>query len=259
MSIYEDLIQLHEDLIEFGSGIQSKSATKFKKEKHIESNVHAVFYKVIAYGIILHRAAKTLCENGWTHVTPILLRTIMECSVNCLAIIHNDYAEYMAFKYFYHDYVEILRDNNSSHELKAKNLSDIEKGLEHIKNLAAKEKAVKFVENDKLEIFWFRPDESGVSSIIKKHGSDGLTLIYRSFSKSIHASHIGMFLLKDDPDNIEINPCENPVKTNLAIIISCRLLLELINIRINYEDLGFDTEYKGFLERILAFENKVRY
>jgi hypothetical protein len=36
-------------------------------------------------------------------------------------------------------------------------------------------------------------------------------------------------------------------------------LLELINIRINYEDLGFDTEYKGFLERILAFENKVRY
>lgn len=129
MVIPENLIQLHEDLIEFGSEVLMKSKAKFENEQHIESNVQTVFYKVNAYGIILHRAIKALCESGWTHVTPILLRTIMECSANCLAIVNNDLPEYMAFKYLYHEYVEVLRDSNSSDSLKSKNLSNIKTGL----------------------------------------------------------------------------------------------------------------------------------
>lgn len=259
MTTFEDLIQLHEDLIKFGSDIHEKSIRKFEKEQHIESNVHAVFLRIIPYGIILHRAIKTLCENRWSHTTPVLLRTIMECSANCLAIIHNDYAEYMAFKYLYHDYVDILRENNSCFVLKAKNLSDIEEGLGHIKNSVAKEKATKFAYEEKVKVFWFAPDEKGISNIIEEYGSSGLRLIYKYFSKSVHASHIGMYLLKDDPDNIDINPCENPEKTDVALMLSCWLLLEFLYIRSSYEDLGFDSEYIIFKERISKFENRVKF
>lgn len=111
---------------------------------------------------------------------------------------------------------------------------------------------------DKLKTFWFQKEEKGVSNIIKGYGSDELKQVYKFFSKSVHASHIGMFLLKDDPDNIDIYPCENPMKTNLAIVLSCKFLLELINIRIIYESLGFESEYTRFIERILALESEVR-
>jgi len=43
MSIPEDIIQLHEDLIELGSKIRSKSESKFKEEEHVERNVQVVF------------------------------------------------------------------------------------------------------------------------------------------------------------------------------------------------------------------------
>ena len=259
MSIYEDLIQLHKDLIDFGSEIQSKSSTKFEKEQHIESNVHTVFHRVNAYGIILHRAIKTLCENGWTHTTPGLLRTIMECSVNCLAIINNAHPEYMAFKYLYHSWIEVLRDNKSQESLKAKSKIDVDKGLENIKNSANKELAKRYVEEGNIKTFWFKPEEQNISEIISCYGSNELKFVYGALSKPVHASHIGMFLFKDDPNDIDINPCENPKKTPFAIISSCRLILELLNIRDEYEDLGFDSEYNGFLKRILEFENKVKY
>lgn len=72
MKIPKDIIKLHEEIISFGSEMLSKSSTKLEQENHIPNNVQAVFYKINAYGITLHRAIKTLCENGWTHVTPCL-------------------------------------------------------------------------------------------------------------------------------------------------------------------------------------------
>jgi len=258
MTISKDLIQLHEGLIEFGSIIQSISAKKFEKEQHIESNVHAVFYKVTAYAITLHRAILSLCEDGWTHISPMLLRTIIECSSNCLTIVNNKLPEYMAFKYLYYEYLKIYQDKTSSDELKKKNLSDIKQGLTHIKKTSAKKATEDFIKAEQLGIFWFRPEENNIISIVSKYGSDELKFVYGILSWSVHAMHLGLFAFKDDPDDVDINPCENPNKTKLAIVFSCRLLLEFLRIRCEYEGLRFGSKYNRLIERIFAFEKEVR-
>lgn len=261
MPVLDNLIQIHEDLIEFGSKIQKESVRKFEEREHIESNVHAVFHKVIAYAITLHRAVLLLCREGWTHITPILLRTILDCSANCLAIIHNQHPEYMAFKYFYYENIRILKDNNYPNKINKMNIIKIEKGLSDIRNIKAREKAEDFLRSilkkEKIGIFWFKPEEKSYSSIIRKYGNDKLKYIYGILSMAIHGSHLGLFFFKDNPDDININPSENPKKTNIAVLTSCRLLLELLNIRIVYENLRFGDEYNSFVERILSFENEL--
>lgn len=71
---------------------------------------------------------------------------------------------------------------------------------------------------------------------------------------AVHATHFGLLLFKDDPNDININPCENPIKTKAALIISCRLLLELLNIENEYENLGFNSEYNQFVGRIVDID-----
>lgn len=258
MAIPEKIIKLHEDLIEFSSKLQETSANKIDKESHIGANVYTVFYKLFAYAVTLHRAILSLCEEGWTHISAILLRTIMECSANCLAIINNEFPEYMAFKYLYHPYLQIYRDDGYPENKREKAKIDIEQGIDNLKDETVKQKARNYIDSDRVDIFWFKPEERGISAIINKYGSDELKFVYGTLSMSAHAGHLGMFLYKDNPDDINIDPSENPRNTKIALISSCRWLLELLYIRNVSEELGFDSEYYEFLERILATEKEVR-
>jgi len=252
MTILENIIKLHEDLIEFSSKLQAASANKMHDESHIEANVYTAFYKIIAYAVTLHRAILSFCEAGWTHISAILLRTIMECSANCLAIINNEFPEYMAFKYLYHPYFQFFRDDGYPENKREKAKIDIEQGIDNLKDEIVKQKARHYIDSDRIDIFWFRPEERGVSAIINNYGSDELKYVYGTYSMSAHAGHLGMFLFKDNPDEININPSENPRKTKLALIESCKWLLELLYIRNVFEDLGFDSEFSDFFERIEA-------
>ncbi|MCD6192688.1 MAG: hypothetical protein J7L26_04375, partial [Candidatus Aminicenantes bacterium] len=67
------LSRLHTNLINLGSKIQIKSEEKFQKEKHIGAMIHEAFTRIIAYAIILHRGIYSLCKEGWTSLTPLLL------------------------------------------------------------------------------------------------------------------------------------------------------------------------------------------
>jgi len=51
MTIPENIIKIHEDLVEFSSKVQEASVRKMDKESHIKANVYAVFYKIIAYAV----------------------------------------------------------------------------------------------------------------------------------------------------------------------------------------------------------------
>lgn len=258
MEINEKLIQLHEDLIGFGSNIQAESAKRMEEENHINENIYIVFYKSMAYAITLHRAIKSLCEDGWAHVSPNILRTLLESSANCLAVVNDKYPEYMAFRYLYHPYIESLRDNKTPEDLKEKARREIELGLKKISNKEEIERAKKLISRKKIYIFWFQPEKNGVSSIINEYGGEKMRSIYKILSMSVHAGHFGMFFFREDSDDININPSENPKKADIAIMTSNRYLLEFFNIRNQSEGLGFDSEYQDFLDRILSFEKEVR-
>jgi len=254
MIISKRIINLHNDLISFGSKIQEISSQKIVNEHHISERIYSVFFKITAYGITLHRSILTLCESGWTHITTVLLRSLIECSVNCLAIINNDFPNYMAFKYLYHPYIQIMKDNEYKQEDREKARLEIEKAIKDLNNTSLQDKANDYVNSNRLDNFWFKPDENGIGSIIKKYGGKEIRFVYGTLSMPVHASHLGLFLFKDDSDDIDINPCENPKMSKSALIMSCRLLVELLNIRNSYERLGFDSEYDKFKKRILKFK-----
>jgi hypothetical protein len=258
MPVYEILAEIHEDLVDFSSRIQAASSHRMENENHIGANVYASLYKMTAYATTLHRAILLLCESGWTHVNAILLRTIMECSTNCLAIVNNELPEYMAFKYIYYSYLQIFNDNSFPERRRDVAMNDVEEGYNNLTDETIKQKARQYIDSDRLDIFWFKPDERSISSIISSYGSDELKFMYGALSLSAHAGHLGMFMFKDNPDEIVINPTDNPRKTNEVLVMSCRLLSELINIRNESEGLGFNSEYDSFIERILATENEVR-
>lgn len=252
MEIAADLVRLHDEIIEYGSILQKTSDLKKQRENHIGDNVYAVFYKINAYAITLHRAVIMLCEGGWTHTTPLLIRTILECSANCLVMINNDFPEFIAFKYLYFPYLEILRDKESSEELKIKIANDLKTGINKITDDDIKRRAEEFVYGEKTYNRWFKPEKKFITSIIKEYGGEEMLFVYGALSAATHGNHFGMGLFKDNSDIITIDPMENPERSKSAILFSSRHLLDHLQLRNNYETLGLESEYSRLLDRILS-------
>jgi hypothetical protein len=256
MSIPKSILDLHDEIIQFGSDIQAISSQRIDTEHHVEESIYIVFYKVCAYGIRLHRAVRTLCQYGWTDITPLLLRSLVECSANCLAIANSRLPEYMAFKYLYYPYIELIKDENFPTEVRDKAKLDLEVGVNKLKVPKAKDLVTEFIGAKKLPRYWFCPEEANITSIIEKYGGSEMKFAYKSLSTSTHGYHFGIGLFKDDSDVVAINPTDNPERTKSALLFSCRHLLELNYIRNQYEGLGFQSKYDELLGKIISFKPK---
>jgi len=252
------IIDIHRDLVKFYSKVQESSKNKRENEHHIKDIVYVAIDKLVADAVTIHQAILTLCDGGWTHIAPILLRTMMEYIANCLAIINNKFPEYMAFKYCCHSSFQILKDNAFPEYMRRNAKETIEQWINMLKDKGVKQKAVQYIESGKPFRFWFEPDETGVSAIIDKYIGGDSKFVYSGLSISTHAEYLGLSLFKDNPDDLTIKPIVNPRKAKSSLYISCRWLLELLFIQNDYENLGHDFEYNQFLERILAFKNEVK-
>jgi len=80
--------------------------------------------------------------------------------------------------------------------------------------------------------------------------------VYKTYSSSVHAGLLGIVLFKDNPEDISIEPCNNPIRTNQAILTSCKLLLDFLNIRNDYEKLNCDLVYDSIFERLDSLRKK---
>lgn len=260
VSILNNLIHIHQDLVNFGVMVQTESTDKFNKEHHIEAAVYDSFSLLNSYAIRTHKAILCLCNEGWTDITPILLRAIMECSINLLAIANYELPEYMAFKYLSHDLLKLIRDNYYSEKLREEGRRDLRKGLNNIENPAVHQRAEESIKREKLYTYWFQPEFKRVSEIIKKFGRQELKSelqnAYNTLSTSIHAASLGTVIFKDIPEKVNIEPCENPRRTRDAILASCKLLLDLFVIRNDYEDLKCDLVYQGIYDDLVIIKNE---
>ncbi|MFZ3217080.1 MAG: hypothetical protein WA192_13570, partial [Candidatus Acidiferrales bacterium] len=96
--IPKDLGTLHDVIIGYAVRIQAVAAAK--QEKTAEGPIsHSALFTLHRIGIVTHRSIRSLCETGWTQVSPILIRTLLDVLASCYAIVSKyEDAEFMAFK-----------------------------------------------------------------------------------------------------------------------------------------------------------------
>jgi hypothetical protein len=202
MDILPTIIGIHDELVEFGSNLQGVSARRMETPTHIGKCIYFALTRINSDAICLHRAVLSLCGEGWAPITPILLRPMMECSSNCLAIIKNSCPEFMAYKYIHHSLLQMILDSEYPKDKSAAARSEMEGDIEYLVDASAKAKARGYIDAESVDIFWFKPEEKSVSKIIKNFGSAELKSIYGTLSISVHAGYYGMSLFKDDPTKL---------------------------------------------------------
>ena len=208
--------------------------------------------------VVLDRSILSLCEDGWVSVAPIILRSLLECFTNSIAIVKKD-SEYMAFKFYTHDLLNSLMDENFSKEVKDFNIGQVNFQLNRL-NQQDQERAEKykseFLKMGKPKSYWYRPEYRIIEDIFKACDNEGLEWhkVYKSFSMAIHSSFIGLGIFKDKPDKRGINPREDLKAIKMALVSSSRLLLEITSVREQFENLNLHSEVKQLIAELLKLK-----
>jgi hypothetical protein len=182
---------------------------------------------------------------------------MLESTVNYLTVLNSDESEYMAFKYFSHDYFRVLVDPEAQEEIKDKSLSDIRHCMTLLGDAEARRKAeelnASILRDGRTKTFWYQPGISNLYDCISRVADiemrESLYFVYKSLSMSIHGTHLGMFMFRDNPDDFDINPSANPQKTPGPLLISCKLLLEFLVCRCEIEQLGLEARYSTLFDK----------
>jgi Family of unknown function (DUF5677) len=253
--IPKDLDTLHDVIIEYAVRIQAAAAAK--QENTAEGPIcHSALMTLHRIGIVTHRSIRSLCETGWTPVSPTLIRTLLDVLASCYAIASKgENSEYMAFKFMCSYLIQAISDPDTSEELRKHNKEQLDKMRNQLKGEDIK-RIDDLIANFKPLPYWFCPEFSSPGRIFKDR-INRLFDMYRQFSGSAHGSFIGSVLFSDSPDAPSINPQENPVRTRHAIVASSRLLLDISFARGQFDGIADLAEYEEILKTyILPQEGK---
>lgn len=251
----EEAYQLHSDLVRFGAKVQHISRERLKEPKHLKPILFDLGTKIDSYLITLHRAIRSLVEAGWAHATPLLFRGMMEGAVNYLTVMRDPEPEFMAFKYFAHDYFRVIVDPKIQAVEKAR--ADVKSLIARIVEPESRKKAEELVSSvlkgAKIKTYWFQPEKKSVDDCIRDATEaemrDGVSSSYKSLSKAIHGTHFGIALFRDNLNKCDINPSKNPQTAFAVLILSSKLLIEFLAVRCRNEKLNLDSDYLELLKR----------
>ena len=242
----KDLAALHDLVIDYSVLVQEDAARK-QEQKQSFPLTHSALFTMHRRAILIHRSIRTLCELGWTPVTPILLRTLLDILASCRAITADEKnSEYMGFKYLGTNLIQFLKDPAITPAHRKQNEEQIEKLLPALTS-EDRERAKKYIaEFVKPQAYWYKPEYDSPATILSTASSD-LQHAYRALSGSTHGGFIGSALFDDSPDTTYINPRDHPRGTRSAIVMSSRPLLEISYMRDIVEGLGHTEIYKSIL------------
>lgn len=237
-----DLVKLHDVIIGYAVRIQAVAAAK--QEKSAEGPIsHSALFTLHRTGIVTHRSIRSLCETGWTPVSPILIRTLLDVLASCYAIVSkHEAAEFMAFKFVCSDLIQAVRDPDTPDELRKHDQEQLDKMRQQLKGEDIK-RVDDFIANFKPQPYWFCPEFLSPGRIFKDL-IPRFFYMYRQFSGSTHGSFIGSVLFTDSPDAPSIDPQENPARTRNAIVASSRLLLDISFARGQFDGIADHALYK---------------
>jgi len=241
-----ELSSLHDDVIQYSSDIHASFDEKSPLSTYALANIHYT-------AILCHRGIRTLCEEGWTLLSSVLIRTMLDHIINCIAITAvPERANYMAFKYFAPlpmklatDPVMTATERKDARELLEKFIDRLPAGDQP--------EAKAFIKNYKPTAYWYSPEFQRPSDVLKK-ASVPLAAMYGMFSGPAHGGFSLQVLFNDHSAIQDINPREYPQWSRRAIEASARLLLEIGRTRYVWDDLGHEEEYEKLQRRIIALK-----
>ncbi len=212
---------------------------------------HTALFTLHRSAITTYRSICSICEAGWTPISPILTRTLLDILVNAYAVVSKDEdAEYMGFKYMCSYLILAVKDPDISEDRRAFENQQLTKMRAELRGPDIK-RVDDLITNYKPPSYWYQPEFSSPGSIIKKV-MPRYSYMYRQFSGSTHGGFIGGLLFNDTPDSASIDPQENPAGTRNAVVASSRLLLDISWARGQFHGVTDETEYKHMVRTFIA-------
>ena len=246
--------KLHGTVIRLSLAMQRASNKIHARSKRNRVS-RGVFYKLHAYAIVLHNSILSLCDDGWSQVTPILLRTMLDVFATLLVIAEVD-SEYRAYKYFYFSQMKAQKDPKMSQEDKVIFRRQLNEGLKELKG-PVRARIKKFIKAEKFGTYWFCPDYRSPSDVFRKltERASEVISMYALYSATGHGGHIGSVILLDQPDQIDIRRRSNPRGARITVMASCKHLLDICALRNEFEKLGLTKMYSDLREIFYSFES----
>jgi len=237
---------LHNDVIAYASAIQCTIAEHGGCQSLASEALNVLVYNAV----LTHRGVRSLCEEGWTPITPILNRTLLDIFANCIALLNRpDSADYMGFKYISDFYRKWLVEPDIT-EPERREAFDALEALVAKLSPADQERARTLIREGRPRTYWFQPEYNTTKELLEFSPED-IYRIYRLLSPITHGGFAARILFKDDPRSEDINPREHPRNTVRSIAASCRLLLEVCHVQDQRDNHGVGEEtYQELLQRI---------
>ena len=240
-----ELSSLHDDVIQYSSDIHASFDEKSPLSTHVLANVHYT-------AILSHRGIRTLCEEGWTSLTSVLIRTMLDHIVNCRAITADPArANYMAFKYLAPLWMKLANDPVKVAPERKVGREALEKLVNRL-SATDKPDAEAFIRENKSGAYWYFPEFQGPTDVLKF--APVLQPIYKEFSGPVHGGFSSQVLLNDHLDPQDINPRAHPQSSKQAIKAASMLLLEVGHARAVWTSLSHEEEYEKLQQRIIALK-----
>jgi hypothetical protein len=244
----KELSRLHDHAIEFASVVQMDVVKVGGCQDMASEALNALGHTAI----LTHRAARSLCEEGWTPVAPLLVRTLLDIFASYIAIVsERKDANFMGFKYLSHFYLRLLHEAGTA---SAEDKKISEQNLKHlIRNLPSSEhdRANTILQNPKVNPYWFQKEYASTRVLLEK-ASPAMYELYRDFSGITHGGFSSKLIFNDHTSE-DIEPMDRPQATKHIVVASSRLLVEICYIRDHWVNHGANGDkYKAFVAEVAA-------
>ncbi len=237
----EDIIAFHDKITGFAIDINQAIANKYING-HPSPVTNTALWIITADITSLHKALFDLCVDGWSMVTGIVLRSMLEMFISLLVITKNiNDSDIYSFKYMHNFHKKLLKNPNSSKIMRDSAQKKIDEYLGKL-NRDTRKKAECFLK-DKFKYYWYLPEYKGPKDILTKMGYDNLIPNYELFSGAAHGGLLGLALLKGQADQVHPNPRADKHSQDVALSFSNRITLDSLAIRGKFEGLDIDDIY----------------
>lgn len=245
--------ELHESTIELAVEASLRSAFLYESAPNDAPNdiVRDAAFVILHDAVIVHRAVATLANAGWSGVAAALARTLLDLTTSLLAVLNSRNPPMAAFTYFYASFRALGRDPaHPPHQRRAAR----ETIRQRIQSLRVEDRPLALaVLKAKDRAYWFGEEWRSPAQIVNKFGGPSMADLYSRLSSAAHGGFFGMRLFRDEPDAISINPQLPPGdKAAGIVLISSRLLVDLVGFRDSVEGLGLTAECAALRRQLEA-------